>query len=157
HAIARLRLSAYQKAVVMKYVSNLVDWGDSLFRLFTMESVNEAIVLYAMASEIIGRRPANVGDCGLAVVQPRSYEGILPSLARGSEFLLEVESVIWAGGQANRLKRRPERVGTFVKYVRPDTAVAASAIERQMRIAGPQVAEVVGADVASVTGKAMIT
>src|SRR5262249_12109070 len=63
HAIARLRLSAYQMAVVMKYVSNLVDWGDSLFRLFTMESVNEALVLYAMASEILGRRPANVGEC----------------------------------------------------------------------------------------------
>src|SRR5262249_41747121 len=29
HAIARLRLSAYQKAIVMKYVDNLLDWGDN--------------------------------------------------------------------------------------------------------------------------------
>ena len=28
-AIARLRLSAYQKSVVMKYLDNLLDWGDS--------------------------------------------------------------------------------------------------------------------------------
>ena len=31
HAIARLRLTAYQKAVVMRYLDNLLDWGDSLF------------------------------------------------------------------------------------------------------------------------------
>ncbi len=50
HAIARLRLSAYQKAIVMKYVDNLLDWADSLFAQFTMESVNEATMLYSMAA-----------------------------------------------------------------------------------------------------------
>lgn len=157
HAIARLRLSAYQKAVVMKYVSNLIDWGDSLFRLFTMESVNEAIVLYAMASEILGRRPANVGECGLAAVQPRSYQRIRPWIGRGSEFLLEVESVIWIGGRMSRLGRGAETAGTFISYTQPEYSIAANAIERHMRTAGPEMAAAVGTDVASIATNSTMT
>ena len=36
HLIARLRLVAYQKTVVMKYVDNLITWGDQLFRRDTL-------------------------------------------------------------------------------------------------------------------------
>ena len=32
HLIARLRTTAYQKTVVMKYIDNLIAWGDQLFR-----------------------------------------------------------------------------------------------------------------------------
>ena len=32
HAVARLRTTAYQKTVVMKYIDNLIAWGDQLFR-----------------------------------------------------------------------------------------------------------------------------
>jgi hypothetical protein len=60
HAIARLRLTAYQKAVVIKYIDNLIDWGDQLFRRDTMESINEATLLYVLASEILGDRPQEV-------------------------------------------------------------------------------------------------
>jgi len=60
HAIARLRLVAYQKAVVMKYLDNLLAWGDHLFRQDTMESVNEAAQLYVLAAQILGRRPVEV-------------------------------------------------------------------------------------------------
>ena len=56
HAIARLRTTAYQKMVVMKYINNLIAWGDQLFRQDTMESINEATQLYVMAAEILGRR-----------------------------------------------------------------------------------------------------
>src|SRR5262249_6673566 len=31
YAIARLRTTAFQKAVVMKYIDNLIAWGDQLF------------------------------------------------------------------------------------------------------------------------------
>jgi hypothetical protein len=57
HAIARLRLLAYQKNVVMKYLDNLIAWGDQLFRQYTMETVNQATQLYVMAQEILGPRP----------------------------------------------------------------------------------------------------
>jgi hypothetical protein len=57
HAVARLRTTAYQKAVVMKYIDNLVAWGDQLFRRETLESLNEATQLYVLAAEVLGRRP----------------------------------------------------------------------------------------------------
>ena len=57
HVIARLRTIAYQKAVVMKYLDNLIAWGDQLFRRDTIESLNEATQLYVLAAEILGKRP----------------------------------------------------------------------------------------------------
>jgi hypothetical protein len=96
HAIARLRLSAYQKSVVMAYVDNLLDWGDKLFRRFQQETINEAIVLYQTARDILGPRPAQIGDCGLASGS-RSYEAIKPALRSGSEFLAELEHIVWIG------------------------------------------------------------
>jgi hypothetical protein len=60
HAIARLRPLAYQKAVVMKYLENLIAWGDQLFRRDTLEAINEATQLYILASQILGARPVAV-------------------------------------------------------------------------------------------------
>lgn len=57
HAIARLRINAYQKAVVMKYIDNLLDWGDNLFGQDTRESINEAAQLYVLAYNLLGARP----------------------------------------------------------------------------------------------------
>ncbi|MDZ4701595.1 MAG: LamG-like jellyroll fold domain-containing protein [Rhodothermales bacterium] len=57
HAIAGLRVFAYQKAVVMKYIDNLLDWGDALFRQDTREAINEAVLLYVMAYNLLGPRP----------------------------------------------------------------------------------------------------
>lgn len=60
HLIAGLRPVAYQRAVVMKYLDNLIAWGDQRFRQDTLESINEATTLYVLASELLGRRPARV-------------------------------------------------------------------------------------------------
>lgn len=57
HTIARLRTTAYQKTVVMKYLENLIAWGDQLFRRETIESLNEATQLYVLAADILGRQP----------------------------------------------------------------------------------------------------
>src|SRR5207302_7127095 len=57
HRIANYRTVAYQKTVVMKYLDNLVAWGDYLFRPESMESTNEATQLYILAAEILGPRP----------------------------------------------------------------------------------------------------
>jgi hypothetical protein len=46
HRIANYRTVAYQKNVVMKYLDNLISWGDYLFRQDSMESINEATQLY---------------------------------------------------------------------------------------------------------------
>ena len=66
HVVARLRTSAYQKAVVMKYIDNLIAWADQLFRQDTIESVNEATQHYLLAAEILGRRPLVLDQPGVA-------------------------------------------------------------------------------------------
>lgn len=60
HLIARYRPVAYQKNVVMKYLDNLIAWSDQLFRQDTIESINEASLLYMLAYEILGDRPQKV-------------------------------------------------------------------------------------------------
>ena len=45
--IAQLRPVAYQKTVVMRYVDNLIKWGDSLFAQNTRDSIYEAIQYYS--------------------------------------------------------------------------------------------------------------
>lgn len=92
HAIARLRLSAYQKAIVMKYIDNLLDWGDSLFARDTMESINEATMLYVMAADILGKRPVKLGACASISDSKLTYESLGPAIAKGSEFLIALEN-----------------------------------------------------------------
>jgi hypothetical protein len=60
HLIARNRIVAYQKSVVMHYLDTLVAWADQKFRVDTLESINEAIQLYILAAEILGVRPQSV-------------------------------------------------------------------------------------------------
>ena len=60
HLIARTRTVAYQKNVVMKYIDNLIDWGDQLFRINTFESINEAVQLYVLAANILGPKPTKL-------------------------------------------------------------------------------------------------
>ncbi|MEZ5015290.1 MAG: hypothetical protein R2794_13465, partial [Chitinophagales bacterium] len=63
HAIARLRIGAYQKNVVMKYLDNLMDWADQLFTQYTPESTSEARHLYDMVKTILGDKPLATGAC----------------------------------------------------------------------------------------------
>ncbi len=60
HLIASMRPRAYMLWTVMELIDILSDWGDYLFRQDTTESVNEAINLYVLASEILGERPKKV-------------------------------------------------------------------------------------------------
>ncbi|HXR99798.1 MAG TPA: neuraminidase-like domain-containing protein, partial [Pyrinomonadaceae bacterium] len=69
HVIARLRLVTYMKAVVMRYIDNLIAWGDQLFRRDTIESINEATQLYILAAQILGRRPEQIPARARAKVQ----------------------------------------------------------------------------------------
>ena len=71
HRIARLRLIAYQKNVLMKYIDNLVGWGDQLFRRDTIESINEATQLYILAASLLGPRPQKIPKRGQA--KARTY------------------------------------------------------------------------------------
>ncbi len=60
HRVARLRIGAYGKATVMKFLDNLLAWGDSLYSLYTMENVSQAEQLYVFADLILGPAPVAV-------------------------------------------------------------------------------------------------
>lgn len=60
HVIARTRYLAYQLNVLMKYLDNLIAWGDNLFRQDTIETLDEAIQIDVLAANILGPKPMKV-------------------------------------------------------------------------------------------------
>jgi hypothetical protein len=92
HLIASSRPVAYQKAVVMQYISTLIAWADQLFRGDTIESINEATQLYLLASELLGPRPQNLR--ALEPRQARTYLELAPRLDAFSNALVDIENVI---------------------------------------------------------------
>ncbi|NBD17080.1 MAG: hypothetical protein GVY04_13340 [Cyanobacteria bacterium] len=74
HAIARLRIGAYEKAIVMKYIDNLLDWGDLLFAQDNRESISEATILYILAYDLLGEEPENLGK--RQVAEPKTFQEI---------------------------------------------------------------------------------
>jgi len=91
HLIARMRLVAYQKNTVMKYIDNLIAWADNLFRQDTIESINEATQLYILAAEILGKRPEQIPERGN--IQARNYAELEPSLDAFSNAFVKLETI----------------------------------------------------------------
>lgn len=91
-AIARLRISAYAKTTVMKYIDNLILWGDALFALDTRESIAQATNLYLAAAALLGKRPEVVGE--LPPKTPQSFDDIKAASPGGviPQFLIELEN-----------------------------------------------------------------
>jgi hypothetical protein len=92
HRIARYRTVAYQKTVVMKYLDNLIAWGDFLFRQDSMESINEATQLYIMAAEILGPPPRKIPP--QAKPSDESFNELESNFDAFSNALIEVENLI---------------------------------------------------------------
>lgn len=91
HLVARNRPLSYMKYVVIKYVENLLEWGDSLFRQFTRESVNEALQLYVMANHILGPRPEFVPKRG--EIKAESYNTLKNKLDDFSNAIVQLENL----------------------------------------------------------------
>ena len=92
HRIANYRTVAYQKTVVMKYLDNLVAWGDYLFRQDNMESINEATQLYILAAEILGPRPKIVPPRAKPPVE--SFNELEYQFDAFSNALVQVENLV---------------------------------------------------------------
>ncbi len=92
HRIANYRTVAYQKTVVMKYLDNLIAWGDYLFRQDSMESINEATQLYIMAAEILGPRPKKIPP--QAKPPDESFNELEQEFDKFSNALVEVENLV---------------------------------------------------------------
>ncbi|MBW4680588.1 MAG: hypothetical protein KME19_10785 [Microcoleus vaginatus WJT46-NPBG5] len=91
HAIARLRIGAYEKAVVMKYIDNLLNWGDALFTQDSWESITQATTLYLLAYDLLGLKPQNLGKP--PTPEPKTFAEIKAG-AKGkvSDFLIDLEN-----------------------------------------------------------------
>ncbi len=110
YVIARLRMLAFMKSVVMKYVDNLIAWGDMLFEQNTIESINEATQLYILAANILGERPVEVPQ--RVTTSPKCFHDIENSLDAFSNAAVNMETymphntgpVLNAGGNKAPLK-----------------------------------------------------
>ena len=91
HRIANYRTVAYQKTVVMKYLDNLIAWGDYLFRQDSMESINEATQLYILAAEMLGPRPKKMPP---QAKPPLKRSTSWNRVRRVLEALVEVENLV---------------------------------------------------------------
>jgi len=91
--IARTRPIAYQKMVVMRFLDNLIAWGDSLFGQDTIESINEATQLYILAAEVLGPRPTMVQAPDTPA--PTTYWGLAQAgLDAFGDALIETEGLV---------------------------------------------------------------
>ncbi len=76
-AIARNRIVAFMKNAVMRYLDNLIAWGDDLFMTYRRENINEATQLYILALHVLGDKPQYVPTRGN--IQPYSYDTLKSS------------------------------------------------------------------------------
>ncbi|MEM9003400.1 MAG: hemopexin repeat-containing protein [Cyanobacteria bacterium P01_F01_bin.86] len=98
HAIAALRTIAYRKAIVMRYIDNLLDWGDMLFRQYTRETINEARMLYLLAYDLLGEKPQNMGRVVLEPTQTYNDFAHFTSLTTEDyDFLIDLENTTTNG------------------------------------------------------------
>jgi hypothetical protein len=78
----------------MRYIDNLLDWGDLLFAQDTRESITSATNLYVMAADLLGPRPVSVGPC--PAQEPATFAEIKAEYASQGqpipEFLIQLEN-----------------------------------------------------------------
>lgn len=89
HVVARYRQQAYMYKTVMAYLDNLVAWGDSLFRQDTGEAIDEAMMLYGLAANILGPKPLPVPKKG--TVRRQTYANLRNDLAQFGTVMRDIE------------------------------------------------------------------
>jgi Tc toxin complex TcA C-terminal TcB-binding domain len=92
HVIARYRQQAYMYKTAMTYLDNLIAWGDSLFRQDTGEAVDEALMVYVMAANILGPRPQAVPRKGS--VRPQTYANLRSDLDKFGNAMRDLEAEV---------------------------------------------------------------
>jgi hypothetical protein len=90
HVVARYRQQAYMYKTVMAYLDNLIAWGDSLFRQDTGEAIDEAMMVYVLAANILGPRPQPVPKKG--AVRPQTYANLRADLDKFGNAMRDLEA-----------------------------------------------------------------
>lgn len=127
HLIARMRPVAYQKAVLMHYLDNLIDWGDQLFRRDTLESINQAALRYIMAAEILGDSPYTLAS---QTADDRDYADLQATLNdfSNTNVSVQLENVaMWTNSSI---------YGGTYNYTVPQIDVAYFCIPKNEKLAG---------------------
>lgn len=105
-AIAHLRSTTFQKAVVMKYIDNLIKWADHLFAQDTWEAIGEATMLYVMAEDLLGDKPQLSGTCKQQ--KNAAFQDILDKYGEDiPDFLIQLENLIVPSGSDFLLSGKP--------------------------------------------------
>lgn len=92
HVVARFRPVAYQKALLMKYIDNLTDWGDYLFRQDTMESIVQATQMYILADKLLGPKPRIIPPVVKAPYE--TYNQMEAKLDAFGNALIDLENIL---------------------------------------------------------------
>ena len=78
----------------MKYIDNLLDWGDQLFAQDNRESINQATLLYFLAYDLLGEEPENLGKTGSPA--PKTFQQIKDQYQSDEDgipqFLIDLEN-----------------------------------------------------------------
>lgn len=90
HVIARFRQQAYMYKTVMAYLDNLIAWGDSLFRQDTGEAIDEAMMVYVLAANILGQRPQVVPR--QSKIRPQTYENLRHDIREFGVVIRDIEA-----------------------------------------------------------------
>jgi hypothetical protein len=92
HVVARFRPVAYQKAIVMKYIDNLIEWGDFLFTQDTMESIVQATQMYILADKLLGEKPRVIPN---PIEMPNeTYNQIKNTLDAFGNAIIDIENIL---------------------------------------------------------------
>ncbi|RKK83342.1 hypothetical protein BFJ68_g15698 [Fusarium oxysporum] len=89
HVVARSRPVAYMKAVVMKYIDILVQYGDYYFRQNTLETLPLAIQMYVRASHVYGPAGQKIPKRGKTASQ--TYRTLLERFDAFSNAAVDLE------------------------------------------------------------------
>lgn len=91
HLMGNYRPEAYMKWIVIKYIQILCDWGDKLFRQYTLESLNQATIYYTLALKLLGKKPS-IADAKTKQ-NPKSYSELTAPSNIANSFL-DIESYL---------------------------------------------------------------
>ncbi|MFC6102136.1 Tc toxin subunit A-related protein [Olivibacter domesticus] len=109
--LARLRVNSWQKATFMRYMDNLISWGDSLFTQNTWETISDATMRYTLATTLLGRMP--VKEVTEETKPTVNYNSMELEYGEGKvpPFLIEVENQLSGLGADATL---PEQIQSIV-------------------------------------------
>jgi hypothetical protein len=106
HIIAKDRPMVYMKYTVIKYIENLISWGDSLFRRFSRESIQEALQMYIMAAHCFGRKSQVIPKRN--EIAPESFMTLKDKWDSFSNALVQLENLFPFTGAVNVSSSSPD-------------------------------------------------